>query len=54
MMALPEYSTIASKSSALATACFCRVTSPTAVIVNKTSPPSMWDKLTLTGNSPPL
>jgi hypothetical protein len=48
MMALPP------KSPALATARFCRVTSPTAVIVNKGSPLSMWDKLALTGNSPPL
>ena len=54
MMASSEYSTIASMSPAFSTACCRAVTSSTPVITNNTSPVSIWDKLTLIRNSPPM
>ena len=53
MMASFEFSTIAAKSLEFSSAAACPATSSTAVIPNRTSPVSMWDKLMLTGSSLP-
>ena len=53
MMASFEFSTIAVMRCAFSSASFRLVASSVAVITNKTSPVSIWDKVMLTGSSVP-